>query len=154
MAETKKRKQTIEWSEILVTQTTRNMFKEYCKTQDTEMRVAANEILLFIVKNKIPLNSIEEMMDKNITKEVKRYHNYNAGFLQEFEKKQLELMKKLIGVVTNDGSGESKILNVFLEEILRGLQFLVFQHPNKDLASKILETNETNISKVLDDHKG
>ena len=118
------------------------------------MQEAANDILLFIVKNKIPLNAIEEMMDKNITKQVIRYHNYNAGFLQEFEKKQLELMKKLTAIVAGNGAGEDMILKVFSEEILRGVQFLVFQNSNKDLAQKILDMNEININKVLDDNKG
>ncbi len=117
------------------------------------MKVAANEILLYIVKNKIPINALENLMDKNITKEVMRYHNYNAGFLQEFEKKQLELMKKLIGVVGDNGSGDSMILKIFLEEILRCVQFLVFQNPNKELAKKILDMNETNIDKVINDNK-
>lgn len=142
------------WTKIYVTEVTKNLFKKYCKDQKIEMQEAANDILLFIVKNKIPLNAIEEMMDKNITKQVIRYHNYNAGFLQEFEKKQLELMKKLTAIVAGNGAGEDMILKVFSEEILRGVQFLVFQNSNKDLAQKILDMNEININKVLDDNKG
>lgn len=149
----KSTKSRIRSSEILVAEPTKNMFKKYCKEQDVGMQEAANEILLFIVKNKIPLIALEDMTDKNITKEVKRYHNYNAGFLQEFEKKQLELMKKLVAIVGESGLGDNMILKVFLEEILRGVQFLVFEHPNKALGKRILDTNESNINKVLDNDK-
>src|ERR1039458_2475713 len=96
MANLQATKSRIRGSEILVAATTKKMFKDYCSSQKVEMQQAANEILIYIVKNKISLNDLENMMDKNITKEIWRYHNYTAGFLQEFEKKQESLMKKLI----------------------------------------------------------
>src|ERR1035437_8834073 len=96
MAETKTSETRIRWGQISVAQTTLKLFKEYCKEQGEEMRIAADDILLFIVKHRIPLQSLTDIMDKNLTKEVVRYHNHTVGYLQEYEKKQIELMKILI----------------------------------------------------------
>src|ERR1035437_7664149 len=106
MAETKTSETRIRWGQISVAQTTLKLFKEYCKEQGEEMRIAADDILLFIVKHRIPLKSLTDIMDKNLTKEVVRYHNHTVSYLKEYEKKQIELMKILIktmgGKVTED----------------------------------------------------
>jgi len=96
MAETKTSETRIRWGQISVAQTTLKLFKDYCKEQDEEMRIAADDILLFIVKHRIPLKSLTDMMDKNLTKEVVRYHNHTVSYLKEYEKKQIELMQILI----------------------------------------------------------
>ena len=96
MAETKTSETRIRWGQISVAQTTLKLFKDYCKEQDEEMRIAADDILLFIIKHRIPLKSLTDMMDKNLTKEVVRYHNHTVSYLKEYEKKQIELMKILI----------------------------------------------------------
>src|ERR1035437_209442 len=138
MTEKKTSETRIRWGQIAVAQTTLKLFKEYCKDQDEEMRVAADEILLFIMKNKIPLGALENMMDKNITSDIKRYHNYTTGFLQTFEKEQKQLMKNLIKNVGGSGAGDGVIFKAFMQEILRDVQFLMTQAPNKTLADSIL----------------
>lgn len=153
MSNSKITKSRIRGSAILVASPTKKMFKDYCSSQKVDMQQAANEILLFILKNKISLSDLDNMMDKNITKEVLRYHNYTVGFLKEFEKKQLELMKKLIGIVEGEGAGESIILKIFLQEILKDQQFLMLQSPDINEAKSMINSNDNNIKKVLDDNK-
>lgn len=148
MADSKKKYSRVWKSNIIIEGTTHNMFKEYCKLQDVEMKEAANEILLFIVKNKIPLNSLSDMMDKNIIKEVKKNHHYTAGFLQSFQQKQLELINKIASVDGKKGWLEGGILRVYLKEIYFILQHVLINSPDEKTAKIFLDENEVNIKKA------
>lgn len=153
MSVPKNSKSRIRGSEILVAATTKKLFKDYCKSQKVELQFAANEILLFIIKNKISLSDLDSMMDKNITKEILRYHNYTVGFLKEYEYKQMELMKKLIRIIEGEGAGDSKILKVFMQEILVNTQEILSSSSNKEGFKQMLERNETNIKEALNDNE-
>ena len=149
MTETKQTNQRIRGSEILVAFPTKKMFKEYCKEQGIEMQTAANEILLYIVKNKIPLQALSDMMDKNITKEVKRYHNYMVGFLNEFEKKQLAVIKNQSRKPSDDLLDESGIIKVMVDAIFKDVEFLMEQNTDNEFTKGYLEQNKKNISKAF-----
>jgi hypothetical protein len=148
MSDSNKENKITKWSEILVAFPTKNMFKEYCKVQGVEMRVAADEILLFIIKNKIPLNSLSDMMDKNITKEVKKSHHNTVGFLQDFRKEMLGIANKLTAVDSRKGWLEGGVLRVYLKDIYLVLQQVLKNSPDEKNANKYLAENEENIKKA------
>lgn len=109
----------------------KNRFVAYCKSNDVTLIEGLNTLLDFVVRNNIPLAEIDALMDKNLTKEVFRYHNYTAGFLKTFEKKQIALYS----------------------EILRNTQFLMLTNPDKKKVAEMIDLNEKNIKEALNDYK-
>jgi hypothetical protein len=128
-------------------------FRAYCKDQKVNMKDSLEEILGFIIKNKIGLMDLQQLMDKNLTKEVMRYHNYTVGFLKEFEKRQLEMWKKLIGILEGEGAGESRVLKIFMQEILLNQQYLIAQSGDKNEVEMMIKRNDENIQNALNDNK-
>jgi hypothetical protein len=139
--------------QLQVSSPIKESFRKYCKEQEVNMKDGLNEILNFITKNKIGLGELEHLMDRNLTKEVMRYHNYTVGFLKEYEYKQMELMKKLIRIIEGEGAGDSKILKVFMQEILVNTQEILSSSSNKEGFKQMLERNETNIKEALNDNE-
>lgn len=138
--------------QLQVSSPIKESFRIYCKEQEVNMKDGLNEILNFITKNKIGLGELEHLMDRNLTKEVMRYHNYTVGFLKEFEKNQLEVMERLLSIVSNNGRNGGEIVKVFLQEILVNQQYMLMQSPNKKEVAQMIERNNTNIKKTLGDH--
>jgi len=138
--------------QLQVSSPIKESFRIYCKEQEVNMKDGLNEILNFITKNKIGLGELEHLMDRNLTKEVMRYHNYTVGFLKEFEKNQLEVMERLLNIVSKNGRNGGEIVKVFLQEILVNQQYMLMQSPNKKEVAQMIERNNTNIKKTLGDH--
>ena len=65
----------------------------------------------------------------------------------------MELMKKLIRIIEGEGAGDSKILKVFMQEILVNTQEILSSSSNKEGFKQMLERNETNIKEALNDNE-
>jgi len=138
--------------QLQVSSPIKESFRKYCQEQEVNMKDGLNEILNFITKNKIGLGELEHLMDRNLTKEVMRYNNYTVGFLKEFEKNQLEVMERLLSIVSKNGGSGGQIVKVFLQEILVNQQYVLMQSSNKKEVEEMIERNNTNIKKALGDH--
>ncbi|MBN8702765.1 MAG: hypothetical protein J0M08_06855 [Bacteroidetes bacterium] len=146
-------KAVLKEDKISVSGHVKKLFKSYCKEQGVGMKEGLDEILFFIIRNKISLKTLDDLLDKNLTKEVFRYHNYTAGFLKEFEKRQLEVMGKIVGLVRENGSGSSEVSEVYMKEILVNTQFLMNQSPNQKLAERMIHRNDEALKKLANDNQ-
>jgi hypothetical protein len=153
MTEPKKKYTRIQSSRLVIDPGTHIMFKDYCKDLDIEMKEAVNEVLLFVIKNKIPIDKLQDMMDNSltvaITKEVRRTHNYTAGFLQQFEQRILELIPRHIKKPTDKDLEQSQIIKIIVQELYEDIEFLMEKNQDKEFAPQYLKRNKDNIEKAF-----
>jgi hypothetical protein len=143
----------IKAEQLLVSGHIKQSFQVYCAEQDITMKEALDIVLRFVTINKLNLNELDNLFDRNLTKEVFRYHNYTAGFLKEFEKNQIGFLQKLTKNLPVQNQDNDLIYKVFFQEMLVNIQAILPKILGASDAKILIDRNSANINKVLNDNE-